>query len=65
MLDAAAARAMVAAGTASAGMIAKLAACRAAAKAGVRDVRIADGRTPAGLLAALRGEASGPWTRVQ
>ena len=36
-LDAAAARAMVAAGTASAGMIAKLAACRAAAKAGVRE----------------------------
>ena len=57
--------AMVKAGTASAGMIAKLAACRAAARAGVRDVRIVDGRTPAGLLAALKGEASGPWTRVQ
>lgn len=65
LLDAAAARAMVTAGTASAGMIAKLAACRAAAKAGVRDVRIADGRTSAGLLAALKGEGSGPWTRVQ
>jgi acetylglutamate kinase len=65
VLDAAAARALVKAGTASAGMIAKLAACRAAAKAGVRDVRIADGRGPAALLAALTGKASGPWTRVE
>jgi acetylglutamate kinase len=56
---------MVKAGTASAGMIAKLAACRDAVSAGVRDVRIADGRLPAALLAALAGEASGPWTRVQ
>jgi hypothetical protein len=31
----------------------------------VRDVRIADGRTAAGLLAALTGGLSGPWTRVQ
>jgi acetylglutamate kinase len=65
LVDAAAARKMVKAGTASAGMVAKLASCRAAAKAGVRDVRIVDGRTPAGLLAALNGEASGPWTRVR
>jgi acetylglutamate kinase len=65
VVDAAAAKAMVKAGTASAGMIAKLAACRTAAKAGVRDVRIVDGRSPAGLLAALNGEAVGPWTRVQ
>jgi acetylglutamate kinase len=65
VLDAAAARAMVRAGTASAGMAAKLTACRDAVKAGVRDVRIVDGRTPAGLLAALAGGASGPWTRVQ
>ena len=65
LVDAAAARAMVKAGTASAGMVAKLAACRQAATAGVRDVRIVDGRTPAGLLAALGSEASGPWTRVQ
>lgn len=64
-VDAAAARAMVKAGTASAGMIAKLAACRMAAGAGVRDVRIADGRTMTGLLAALEGKASGPWTRVE
>ncbi len=64
-VDAAGARAMVKSGAASAGMIAKLAACRAAVRAGVRDVRIADGRTPAGLLAALEGKASGPWTRVQ
>ncbi|MGD9902693.1 MAG: acetylglutamate kinase [Vicinamibacterales bacterium] len=65
VVDAAAARAMVKAGTASAGMIAKLAACRSAARAGVRDVRIVDGRTTTGLLAALRGQASGPWTRVR
>jgi acetylglutamate kinase len=65
VLDAAAARTMVKAGTASAGMIAKLAACRDAVSAGVRDVRIADGRLPAALLAALAGEAAGPWTRVQ
>jgi acetylglutamate kinase len=64
-VDAAGARAMVKSGAASAGMVAKLAACRAAVRAGVRDVRIADGRTPAGLLAALEGKASGPWTRVQ
>jgi acetylglutamate kinase len=64
-VDQAGARAMVKAGTASAGMVAKLVACRAAAKAGVRDVRIADGRTPAALLAAVRGDAAGPWTRVQ
>ena len=65
VLDAAAARAMVRAGTASAGMAAKLVACRDAVKAGVRDVRIVDGRTPATLLAALTGGTTGPWTRVQ
>jgi acetylglutamate kinase len=65
VVNAARARAMVSSGTASAGMVAKLAACRAAVVAGVRDVRIVDGRTAGGLLAALEGEASGPWTRVQ
>jgi acetylglutamate kinase len=65
VVDAAAAKAMVKAGTASAGMVAKLAACRAAAKAGVRDVRIVDGRTPAALLAAVNGAAAGPWTLVR
>jgi hypothetical protein len=28
-------------------------------------VRIADGRVPAALLAALRGDPVGPWTRVK
>ncbi|MGE0360436.1 MAG: acetylglutamate kinase [Vicinamibacterales bacterium] len=65
LVDATVARAMVKAGTASAGMIAKLAACRLAAGAGVGDVRIADGRTMTELLAALEGRASGPWTRVE
>ena len=44
---------------------AKLAACRAAATRGVPDVRIADGRVPATLLAALLGESTGAWTRVK
>jgi acetylglutamate kinase len=44
-LDAPALDAMVADGTATAGMIAKLLACRTARAAGVRDVRIVDGRS--------------------
>lgn len=59
------ARAMVRSGAASAGMVAKLTACRRAIDAGVGDVRIVDGRTPAMLTAALAGAASGPWTRVK
>jgi acetylglutamate kinase len=60
------ARRMMASGEASAGMVAKLKACQKAVKAGVADVRIADGRTPAGLTAALAGAAEpGPWTRVK
>ena len=43
-LDAASLGAMLADGTATAGMIAKLVACRAALNAGVADVRIVDGR---------------------
>lgn len=65
LVDAAAARRMVKSGAASAGMVAKLAACRAAATRGVADVRIADGRVPANLLAALLGQAAGAWTRVK
>ena len=66
VVDAAGAQRMVASGTASAGMIAKLAACRAAASGGVRDVRIADGRSAATLLAALLGDdTTGAWTRVK
>lgn len=65
LLDAAAIRRMVTSGAASAGMVAKLTACRSAATHGVGDVRIADGRVPATLLAALMGEAAGAWTRVK
>ena len=43
--------AMVADGTVSAGMVAKLAACRAALQRGVEDVAIVDGRDPSQLLA--------------
>ena len=65
IVDAAAARRMVKSGAASAGMVAKLTACRAASTRGVGDVRIADGRVPATLLAALMGEAAGAWTRIK
>ncbi|MEP7117525.1 MAG: acetylglutamate kinase [Acidobacteriota bacterium] len=65
VLDAATGRRMVASGSASAGMVAKLAACRTALTRGVSDVRIADGRVPATLLAALLGQPTGAWTRVK
>ena len=57
---------LVSSGTATAGMVAKLRACRNALNAGVGDVAIADGRRPgrlAGLLAGRR-EGSG-WTRLK
>jgi acetylglutamate kinase len=56
---------LVSSGTATAGMVAKLRACREALNAGVGEVAIADGRKPgrlAGLLAGRR-EGSG-WTRL-
>lgn len=56
---------MVKSGAATAGMVAKLTACRRAAQAGVGDVRIVDGRTAPGLSAALAGASTGPWTRVK
>lgn len=66
VVDGALARRMLASGEASAGMAAKLTACRKAVTAGVADVRIADGRTSASLAAALAGGATpGPWTRVR
>lgn len=52
-------RALVKAGTASAGMIAKLSACEAAARAGVKDVVIVDGRDTAGLARTLERPGSG------
>jgi len=53
-------RALVKAGTASAGMVAKLTACEAAARAGVKDVSIVDGRDAKrlGQLLAANGDAS-------
>jgi acetylglutamate kinase len=57
---------LVASGTATAGMVAKLRACRAALNAGAREVAIADGRDP--KLAALvtgRAPRAGAWTRVK
>lgn len=60
------AKAMVASGAASAGMVAKLGACRTALDAGVKDVRIADGRSSTALGAAVAGDAGpGAWTRVR
>jgi acetylglutamate kinase len=57
---------MVGSGAASAGMVAKLAACRSAVAAGVGDVRIVDGRTPSVLSDALAGsKTDGPWTCVE
>jgi len=46
---------LVASGTASAGMVAKLAACVAARKAGVQEVFIASGRDPSTLAALVAG----------
>jgi acetylglutamate kinase len=46
--------AMVQRGTVSAGMIAKLTACRSALEGGARDVFVADGRDPSGLTVLAR-----------
>ena len=56
---------LVGSGTATAGMVAKLRACRAAVDGGVGDVAIADGRSPK-LSALITGTASrtGNWTRL-
>ena len=52
--------AMIQAGTASAGMIAKLTACRAAVEGGAREVFVADGRDAAGLaVLASHGRKAG------
>ena len=57
---------LVSSGTATAGMVAKLRACRKALDAGVDEVAIADGRKPAKLAALLtsRRKESGSWTRL-
>jgi acetylglutamate kinase len=56
---------LIGSGTASAGMVAKLRACRTALRGGVKEVAIADGRSRT-LAALVRGTASqnGAWTRV-
>jgi len=65
-VDPAAERALIAANTVNAGMVAKLKACRAALAGGVAAVRIVDGRDSEGLLAALVQPApsDGPGTAV-
>ncbi|MGQ0732930.1 MAG: acetylglutamate kinase [Acidobacteriota bacterium] len=67
-LDAAAVDALISSGTATAGMIAKLRACRNAAGRPAREVVIADGRKPAALGALLEGaplsRRAGPWTTI-
>jgi acetylglutamate kinase len=57
---------LVSSGTATAGMVAKLRACRHALDSGVADVVIADGRDTGRLAALAMGKAPqrGPWTRL-
>lgn len=55
---------LVKSGTANAGMVAKLAACQAAIKSGVRSVVIVDGRSPGRIVKALNGEKTSATTRV-
>jgi acetylglutamate kinase len=64
-LDGSAVDELVRSGTATAGMVAKLRACRLARGCGVRDVTIADGRSPK-LSALITGTApqTGVWTRL-
>jgi acetylglutamate kinase len=56
---------LVKSGTANAGMVAKLAACQSAIKGGVRNVVIVDGRNPARLVKALKGEKTSATTRIE
>jgi acetylglutamate kinase len=65
-LDPRAVARLIASGVANKGMAAKLNACRAAVKAGVREVRIVDGRDPQRLAAAVAGTltGAGAWTVV-
>ena len=65
-LSPAATRRLIASGTASAGMVAKLRACQAALAGGVHEVAIADGRDARLLAAVAAGAATagGGWTRL-
>ena len=64
LLDPASIARLVAAGTANAGMIAKLRACEHALSGGVDDVVIVDGRDRDSLRAAASGTVPAPATRV-
>lgn len=65
-LDSRAITRLIASGTASAGMVAKLRACQQASRAGVREVRILDGRDPSRVAQAVAGtlRGEGPWTLI-
>ena len=65
-LDARGIEDLVGSGTVTAGMVAKLRACRRAIDDGVSEVAIADGKQPKRLAALLSGTASrtGAWTRI-
>ena len=64
VLDAPAIAALVAQGTATAGMIAKLRACEHALANGVDEVVIVDGRTESALVAAANSDAPSVATRI-
>jgi acetylglutamate kinase len=56
---------LIRSGTATAGMVAKLRACRHALDAGVTEIAIADGRSPKlGRLVSGSAPMRGAWTRV-
>ena len=63
-LDAKAIATLVASGTASAGMVAKLKACQAALQGGAKCVAIVDGREPARLLRAISGKQTDGKTEI-
>jgi acetylglutamate kinase len=64
LLDPAASARLVAGGTATAGMIAKLRACEHALAGGVEDVLIVDGRDTAALIQTASDEVPGDATRL-
>jgi acetylglutamate kinase len=55
---------LIKSGTANAGMVAKLEACKAALKGGAKNVVIVDGRAPGRLVKALAGEKTSATTKV-
>lgn len=55
---------MVASGAATAGMVAKLSACRSALKGGVKSVAIVDGRAPERLVRAVAGDSTEASTTI-